>query len=214
VFGIARKDKDVAEVEAASAGAVQMSMCDVTDEAAVNTWARSVSSALGPSGLDVLVSNAGILTVGPTETIPLHSVRYAFEVNIFGIDFVMARPGNMATGGPAKATTDLQEASDSMAPEQRSLYGTEFGAAAAAALDEMQHHGLEAAPAADYVINAIQPTPAPIGVAMGSRSREHSEACPREDRCRTRRHAPSVPWPRRLMPGTGRNRLKTAAPPS
>ena len=226
VFGIARKDKDVAEVEAASAGAVAMSICDVTDEAAVNTWARSVSSTLGPRGLDVLVSNAGILTVGPMETIPLHSVRYAFEVNVFGslavinaflpalraargrivqvgsmtgsfpvpfagpacaskaalesfaaayrtelkpfgIDFVMARPGNMATGGPAKVTTDLQEASESMTPEQRSLYGTEFGAAAAA-LDEMQHGGLDVALAADYVIDAIQRTPAPIAVAVGA----------------------------------------------
>ena len=226
VFGIARKDKDVAEVEAASAGAVAMSICDVTDEAAVNTWARSVSSTLGPRGLDVLVSNAGILTVGPMETIPLHSVRYAFEVNVFGslavinaflpalraargrivqvgsmtgsfpvpfagpacaskaalesfaaayrtelkpfgIDFVMARPGNMATGGPAKVTTDLQEASESMSPEQRSLYGTEFGAAAAA-LDEMQHGGLDVALAADYVIDAIQRTPAPIAVAVGA----------------------------------------------
>ena len=226
VFGIARKDKDVAEVEAASAGAVAMSICDVTDEAAVNTWARSVSSTLGPRGLDVLVSNAGILTVGPMETIPLHSVRYAFEVNVFGslavinaflpalraargrivqvgsmtgsfpvpfagpacaskaalesfaaayrtelkpfgIDFVMARPGNMATGGPAKVTTDLQAASESMTPEQRSLYGTEFGAAAAA-LDEMQHGGLDVALAADYVIDAIQRTPAPIAVAVGA----------------------------------------------
>src|SRR6478672_3927432 len=225
VFGIARNDEEIAEVEATSAGAVQMSICDVTNEAAVNTWAKSVSSTLGPSGLDVLVSNAGILTIGPMETIPLRSVRYAFEVNVFGslavinaflpalraargrivqvgsmtgsfpvpfagpacaskaalesfaavyraelkpfgIDFVMARPGNMRTGGPAKATEDLQEASESMTPEQRSLYGTEFGAAAAA-LDDMQHHGLDVALAADFVSDAVHRTPAPICIAVG-----------------------------------------------
>ena len=44
VFGIARNDEEIAEVEATSAGAVQMSICDVTHEAAVNTWAKSVSS--------------------------------------------------------------------------------------------------------------------------------------------------------------------------
>jgi NAD(P)-dependent dehydrogenase (short-subunit alcohol dehydrogenase family) len=59
VFGIARNDEDVAEVEAASGSAVQMSICDVTDEAAINAWARRVSTALGETGLDLLVSNAG-----------------------------------------------------------------------------------------------------------------------------------------------------------
>ena len=225
VFGTARNSKDAAEVEAASAGAVNMTICDVTDESAVEAWTRSVSTEVGPGGLDVLVSNAGILTVGPMEAIPLDRVRYAFEVNVFGslavinaflpalraargrivqvgsmtgsfavpfagpacaskaalesfaaayraelkpfgVTFVMARPGNMATGGPAKATSDLQEAAESLTAEQRELYGTEFGAAAAA-LDNMQQHGLDVASAANYVIEAIQQTPAPIGVAVG-----------------------------------------------
>jgi NAD(P)-dependent dehydrogenase (short-subunit alcohol dehydrogenase family) len=225
VFGTARNDEDVAEVQAASAGAVQMTICDVTDEAAVNVWANRVSAALGPDGLDVLVSNAGILTMGPLESTPLDQVRYAFEVNVFGslavinaflpslraargrivqvgsmtgsfalpfagpacaskaalesfaaayraelkpfgVDFVVARPGNMRTGGPAKAAADLAAVAESMTPEQRALYGAEFDTFTTA-LNNMQNSGLDPVRAAEYVIEAAEQTPAPIGVAVG-----------------------------------------------
>jgi NAD(P)-dependent dehydrogenase (short-subunit alcohol dehydrogenase family) len=230
VFGTARRSSDVDEVEAASGGAVKLTICDVTDEAAVNSWVNSVSSEVGSSGLDVLVSNAGILTVGPLETISLDRVRQAFEVNVFGslavinaflpalraakgriiqvgsmtgtfpvpfagpacaskaalesfaavyrcelkqfgIDFIMIRPGNMRTGGPDKATSDLEAAEKGLTAEQRRLYGVEFGAASRA-LDAMQHKGIEAAEAAEAVIDAIQQTPAPIGVPVGPEAKE------------------------------------------
>jgi NAD(P)-dependent dehydrogenase (short-subunit alcohol dehydrogenase family) len=207
-----------------------MTICDVTDENAVKSWAKSVSLEVGSAGLDALVSNAGILTVGPLETISLDRVRQAFEVNVFGslavinaflpalraakgrviqvgsmtgsfavpfagpacaskaalesfaavyrcelkpfgIDFVMIRPGNMRTGGPAKATTDLEAAAAGLTSEEQSLYGAEFGAAARA-LDNMQHQGIEAAEAAEAVIDAIQQTPAPIGVPVGPEATE------------------------------------------
>ena len=35
-------------------------------------------------GLNLLISNAGILTPGPIETLPLDSIRREFEVNVFG----------------------------------------------------------------------------------------------------------------------------------
>jgi NAD(P)-dependent dehydrogenase (short-subunit alcohol dehydrogenase family) len=225
VYGSARKHADVAEVAAASAGTVQMDICDVTNEASVTDWARKVSAALGPDGLDILVSNAGILTVGPLETLTREVVRHAFEVNVFGsldvinaflpalraahgrvvqvgsmtgsfplpfvgpacaskaalesfaavyraelkpfgVDFVMARPGNMRTGGPAKAIVDFQEVADSMTPEQRALYGAEFDVTATT-INEMQDSGLAAERAAEYVIDAAERTPAPIAVAVG-----------------------------------------------
>jgi NAD(P)-dependent dehydrogenase (short-subunit alcohol dehydrogenase family) len=225
VYGSARNRADIAEVEAASGGNVQMDICDVTSEASVNDWARKVSAALGPDGLDILVSNAGVMTVGPLETLTRELVRHAFEVNVFGsldvinaflpalraahgrvvqvgsmtgsfpvpfagpacaskaaleafaavyrgelkpfgVDFVMVRPGNMRTGGPAKAVVDFQEAAESMTPEQRALYGAEF-AAAAAAINKMQDSGLAAERAAEYVIDAAERTPAPIAVAVG-----------------------------------------------
>ena len=32
----------------------------------------------------MLISNAGILTPGPLEVVPLHAIRHEFEVNVFG----------------------------------------------------------------------------------------------------------------------------------
>ena len=43
-------------------------------------WAGSVSDALGESGLDVLINNAGILTPGPIEVLPLDAIRREFDV--------------------------------------------------------------------------------------------------------------------------------------
>ena len=41
-------------------------------------------SAQTDGGLNLLVSNAGILTPGPIETLPLDFIRREFEVNVFG----------------------------------------------------------------------------------------------------------------------------------
>jgi NAD(P)-dependent dehydrogenase (short-subunit alcohol dehydrogenase family) len=44
-----------------------------------------VSAALGDGrGLDLLISNAGILTPGPLEVLPLDAIRREFDVNVFG----------------------------------------------------------------------------------------------------------------------------------
>jgi NAD(P)-dependent dehydrogenase (short-subunit alcohol dehydrogenase family) len=84
VFRIARKPEEIAEVEQASGGAVVLTICDVTDESAVQSWAKQVSEALGDDGLDVLVNNAGILTPGPLELLPLDAIKHEFDVNVFG----------------------------------------------------------------------------------------------------------------------------------
>ena len=70
VFGTAMEPNEISELEDASAGAVTLSRCDITDEAAVQRWAHQVSSETG-GGLDLLISNAGILTPGPLEVLPL-----------------------------------------------------------------------------------------------------------------------------------------------
>jgi NAD(P)-dependent dehydrogenase (short-subunit alcohol dehydrogenase family) len=84
VFGTARSEKDVADLEKASAGNVAVTIADITDESAVSAWVGKVSDELGESGLDALVSNAGILTPGPLEVLPLDEIRHEFEVNVFG----------------------------------------------------------------------------------------------------------------------------------
>jgi len=83
VFGTAISQEDVADLEHASDGAVALTRCDITDEAAVRTWARDVATQSG-GGLDLLINNAGILTPGPLELLPLDAIRREFEVNVFG----------------------------------------------------------------------------------------------------------------------------------
>ncbi len=89
VFGTAMAGAEIADLQQASGGKVALSICDITDEKSVQSWARGVSDTLGEAGLDLLISNAGILTPGPLEVLPLAAVRREFEVNVFGAMSVM-----------------------------------------------------------------------------------------------------------------------------
>jgi NAD(P)-dependent dehydrogenase (short-subunit alcohol dehydrogenase family) len=89
VFGTAMASGEIADLHQASGGRVALSVCDITDEKSVQSWARNVSEALGAAGLDLLISNAGILTPGPLEVLPLAAVKREFEVNVFGAMSVM-----------------------------------------------------------------------------------------------------------------------------
>jgi NAD(P)-dependent dehydrogenase (short-subunit alcohol dehydrogenase family) len=67
VFGTAGMAAEIEEVRQATHGVADLAVCDITDEDAVRGWARDRSDELGDAGLDVLISNAGILTPGPLE---------------------------------------------------------------------------------------------------------------------------------------------------
>jgi NAD(P)-dependent dehydrogenase (short-subunit alcohol dehydrogenase family) len=84
VFGTALESEEVADVQHAAGGAARMTICDITDEAAVRSWANDTCDALDDAGLDVLISNAGILTPGPLEVLSIDAVRHEFDVNVFG----------------------------------------------------------------------------------------------------------------------------------
>ncbi len=84
VFGTAIANGEIADLQQASGGKVALSICDITDEKSVQSWARGLSDTLGEAGLDLLISNAGILTPGPIEILPLAAIRREFEVNVFG----------------------------------------------------------------------------------------------------------------------------------
>src|SRR5882724_7639036 len=84
VFGIAMAGVEITDLQQASSGKVALSICDITDEKSVQNWARGVSDTLGAAGLNLLISNAGILTPGPIEVLPLAAIRREFDVNVFG----------------------------------------------------------------------------------------------------------------------------------
>jgi NAD(P)-dependent dehydrogenase (short-subunit alcohol dehydrogenase family) len=89
VFGTAMSAAEVQDLKDASDGRVSLTVCDLTREQAVKAWAGGVSDALGDSGLDLLINNAGILTPGPIEVLPLDAIRREFDVNVFGALSVM-----------------------------------------------------------------------------------------------------------------------------
>src|SRR5712671_2733658 len=84
VFGTAMAGVEITDLQQASGGKVALSICDITDEKSVQNWARGVSDTLGAAGLNLLISNAGILTPGPIEVLPLAAIRREFDVNVFG----------------------------------------------------------------------------------------------------------------------------------
>jgi NAD(P)-dependent dehydrogenase (short-subunit alcohol dehydrogenase family) len=84
VFGTALAASEVRDLKEASGGRVSLTVCDITKEQAVKAWAASVSEALDGGGLGLLINNAGILTPGPLEILPLDAIRHEFEVNVFG----------------------------------------------------------------------------------------------------------------------------------
>jgi len=89
VFGTAMSANEIEDLEAASDGRVRLAVCDISKESAVNAWTRSVSEERGEAGLDLLISNAGVLTPGPIEVLPLDAIRREFDVNVFGAVSVM-----------------------------------------------------------------------------------------------------------------------------
>jgi NAD(P)-dependent dehydrogenase (short-subunit alcohol dehydrogenase family) len=89
VFGTAMSIAEVQDLKDASGARVSLTVCDMTREQAVKAWAGGVSDALGDSGLDLLINNAGILTPGPIEVLPLDAIRREFDVNVFGALSVM-----------------------------------------------------------------------------------------------------------------------------
>ena len=84
VFGTALSAQEIEDLRQAADGSVRLTIVDVTDDQAVHSWAEQTTGELGDHGLDVLISNAGILTPGPLEVLPLPAIRHEFEVNVFG----------------------------------------------------------------------------------------------------------------------------------
>jgi NAD(P)-dependent dehydrogenase (short-subunit alcohol dehydrogenase family) len=125
----------------------------------ISTWTASLPMPFnGPSG----ASKAAVEVLATV---------YRAELKRFGIDVVVAVPGNMRTGGPAKTAAALQRVADGMTPEQRELYGETFGSFANA-LNSMQNAGLESVAAAAKVIALAEEVPAPSRGPVGADAEE------------------------------------------
>ena len=85
VFGSVRKEEDAERLGAELGENFTPLVFDVTDRAAVLRSAEEVGEALGGSGLDGLVNNAGTAIGGPLMLQPLDEVRAHFEVNVIGL---------------------------------------------------------------------------------------------------------------------------------
>ena len=84
VFGTALSDYETEELRSASNGRIRLTIADITDEQAVHGSAEAVNVEVDGHGLDLLINNAGILTPGPLEVLPMDAIRREFEVNVFG----------------------------------------------------------------------------------------------------------------------------------
>ena len=90
VFGTAISAAEVSDLKEASGGRVSLTVCDITKEQSREGLGRpACPTRLASSGLDLLINNAGILTPGPIEVLPLDAIRREFDVNVFGALSVM-----------------------------------------------------------------------------------------------------------------------------
>jgi NAD(P)-dependent dehydrogenase (short-subunit alcohol dehydrogenase family) len=120
----------------------------------ISTWTASLPLPFnGPSG----ASKAALEVI---------ATIHRAELKPFGVEVVVAAPGNMRTGGPALVAAALQKIADNFTDEQRKLYGKSFGAFADH-LNKMQGSGMSAEDAAARVVAIAEQTPAPILAGVG-----------------------------------------------
>jgi NAD(P)-dependent dehydrogenase (short-subunit alcohol dehydrogenase family) len=125
----------------------------------ISTWTASLPLPFnGPSG----ASKAALEVIAA-----IHRV----ELKPFGVEVVIAAPGNMRTGGPALVAAALQKIADDFTDDQRKLYGRTFGTFANN-LNAMQSGGISAEAAAAGVVEIAEATPAPIKAGVGEEAKE------------------------------------------
>jgi len=85
VFGSIRKKEDGKELSKKYGNQFIPLLFDVTDLPAIQSAVNLVEEKLEGNGLNVLVNNAGIAKGGPLLFMDMQTVRYHFEVNVFGV---------------------------------------------------------------------------------------------------------------------------------
>jgi NAD(P)-dependent dehydrogenase (short-subunit alcohol dehydrogenase family) len=84
VFAGVRKQSDADSLNKAASERLTTLFIDVTDEAGIAAAGATVHEAVGDSGLDGLVNNAGVVVPGPLEYVESADLRMQLEVNVVG----------------------------------------------------------------------------------------------------------------------------------
>ncbi|MEZ0365140.1 SDR family NAD(P)-dependent oxidoreductase [Mycobacterium sp. pUA109] len=92
---------------------------------------------------------------------------YRTELHPFGVDVVIAQPGNMVTGGPAKTANALVSAHAAMTPAEQALYGEVFGRFMTM-FNVAQAAGMSSELAAAKMIALSEQVPAPTRAPIGA----------------------------------------------
>jgi NAD(P)-dependent dehydrogenase (short-subunit alcohol dehydrogenase family) len=84
VFAGVRRDEDGEALRKETSDHVRPLRLDVNDAEQIRHAALTVAAAVGESGLDGLVNNAGIAVAGPLEFVPPATLLRQLEVNVVG----------------------------------------------------------------------------------------------------------------------------------
>lgn len=84
VFAGVRRKVDADSLVAHASNRLVPLILDVTKSEDIASAARQVAAAVGDSGLDGLVNNAGTAAAAPLEFVPVEDFRWQLEVNLVG----------------------------------------------------------------------------------------------------------------------------------
>jgi len=84
VFAGVRRDQDAEALSHAGSERLLPLNLDITDQGQIAAASELIAETVGEAGLDGLVNNAGIIVVGPVETLPIDEFRNQMEVNLVG----------------------------------------------------------------------------------------------------------------------------------
>lgn len=116
----------VADAINASGGTCLAQTCDVTVEATVETTVAAAMSAFGH--LDVLVNNAGVVLVKPTEQTTWEDFRHVVDVNIGGTFLFCKYALPVMKDAGAGAIVNMASVSGHVGQTDHAVYGATKGA--------------------------------------------------------------------------------------
>jgi NAD(P)-dependent dehydrogenase (short-subunit alcohol dehydrogenase family) len=85
VFASVRKESDADALRAQASERLTPIFLDVTDPESIFKARQEICRSVGDAGLSGIVNNAGVAFLSPLEFVPLDSLRWLFEVNVFGL---------------------------------------------------------------------------------------------------------------------------------